>query len=151
MSDKRHIRKPKHIIVCDAPRLLREGSGRYNPDQDPDSHNRRMAREKGEEPRLGDNEADHGYTSNPAHALYGAGEAIRTEEQVAESLKARLHDQMRRRRAAERKLREEREQLDGRLEMLRALARESSADVDSDIRVIQRRIDAIERKIRKAA
>jgi len=32
VSDKRHIRKPKHIIVHDAPRLLREGSGRYNPD-----------------------------------------------------------------------------------------------------------------------
>ncbi len=144
--------KPKHIVLPDSPRLLRPaGSGHYNPESDPESHKRKVAHQEGDHPNLLDHDVDHGYTSSPHLAMRGEPEAIRGDDQTRESLKARLHDNLRRRRDVERKLTAEREQLEQQLGSLRDIARTQDIDVDSDLRVVKRRLDAIECKIRKAA
>jgi hypothetical protein len=94
---------------------------------------------RAERPRFLHRRMDRGYTSDPA-------QAVRGEPEVMEG--GRHHDPFEQTHA---ELLRQRGKLNEDLDRLEILARRKAVNVRSDIRVIERRLLAIERKIREAA
>lgn len=103
-----------------------------------------------EEPRLLHRRSERGYTSQPALAMPHSEEAVPKDWQEAFSKEANDRDSIRRAGNLQERLKAEREQLDARLQSLNSLATTNGVDVRSDVRVIERRLDAIDAKLKKA-
>lgn len=99
--------------------------------------------------QLPDEPEDHGYTSSPYLAMSGEPEAVPEFWQEEFSKEANAKDALRRAGNLQDRLNSEREILSGRLRALRLLATDTGADVGSDIRAIERRLDAIDAKVRR--
>jgi hypothetical protein len=93
----------------------------------------------------------HNYTDDPRLAAAGEPEAVDETTQNHISNAGRQADHARHDRDQERSLTDDRDQLTRRLAELRQIARSRNVDVDADVRVIERRLDEIQRKIKRAA
>lgn len=101
-------------------------------------------------PRLLHRKSQYGYTDSPALALTDAGECIPKPWQDEFSKRATEDDNLRRAKSVQERLQASLNALDESLAGLRALAAEEGADVRSDVRVIERRRDAVAQKLVEA-
>jgi hypothetical protein len=96
-------------------------------------------------PRLLHRQSERGYTTTPRDAVPDEPEAVDAATQTRITAEARRRDTMRRG-WLDQHLLDERASLEQRLDRARELARQRGIDVRQDVRIIERRIAAIERK-----
>jgi hypothetical protein len=97
-------------------------------------------------PRLLHRQSERGYTNNPRDAVPDEPEAVDAATQTRITAEARRRDTVRRG-WLDQQLLDERASLEHRLDRARELARRRGIDVRQDVRIIERRILAIERKV----
>jgi hypothetical protein len=101
--------------------------------------------------RLLDRRPWRGYTANPAMAMRDEGEAVSEEWQRMFSQEAHARDGLRRAESRRERLEAELAAFQSQLVQLRRFATECGVDVGSEVRVIERRLGVVERKIERAA